>query len=269
MKKIQLLLLLGVDPMINWDLAKKSTLWDYEEFIKKICETFSYTFIQEHYNHRISEAACYFVEILGHDSKREKTASKIANVFIVLESYEVKDYLDLINQVNNKKKCKEYLKKTKLNFEDLLLFLNYIYRWVLPHRIYLRELIDVESNNNRNYIEKLRDHGIRFNLDILEYCRTRLGRKKLSNDADIPESIIIKFMNLADMSRLPFSNRKTVKHLQAGGYSSLIKLAKTDTETIVKDMKRYFNSIGVKPYGFIDLDGIAQWAKNLPIIVEE
>jgi hypothetical protein len=59
-----------------------------------------------------------------------------------------------------------------------------------------------------------------------------------------------------------------VKHLSAGGYNRLAKLAQTDSEKIIEDMKLYFNRIGVTPSGFIDLKGIAQWAKTMPIIVE-
>jgi hypothetical protein len=67
---------------------------------------------------------------------------------------------------------------------------------------------------------------------------------------------------------MPYSNRKTVRHLLAGGYDRLAKLAQKDSEEIIEDMKLYFNRIGVKPSGLIDLKGIAQWAKTMPIIVE-
>ena len=70
------------------------------------------------------------------------------------------------------------------------------------------------------------------------------------------------------MSRLPYSNRKTVKHLFAGGYDSIAQLAKGDSEKMIEDMKSYFDRKGVKLSGFIDLKGIAQWAKTVPIVVE-
>jgi len=75
-------------------------------------------------------------------------------------------------------------------------------------------------------------------------------------------------VNLADMSCLPFSNRKTVRHLLAGGYGSMTKLAQTDSE-IVEDMRLYFEWIGIRLSGFIDLKGIARWAKTVPIVLED
>ena len=71
------------------------------------------------------------------------------------------------------------------------------------------------------------------------------------------------------MSRLPCSNRKTVKHLFSGGYDSVAKLAQTDSEKLIEDMKSYFDGIGVRLSGFIDLKGIAQWARTVPIVVKD
>src|SRR4030042_1765303 len=151
--------------MVDWNLVKKMTLWDYEEIIKKIAEVFSYSFIQEHYNHTMKEATNYLEELLGYDVK---------------------------------------------------LVLNHIFRWVFPHRLYLRELINTENESHKIYIKKLRNRRIRFNLDILENGRTREGREKLSKEKGIPESFILGLVNLADLSRLPYTNRKTVKNLLAG-----------------------------------------------------
>jgi len=256
-------------PMIDWKLVKKMTLWDYEELIKKMTEILSYSFIQEHYNHKMKEASNYSKELLGYDPKYEKHVSRISNTFTTLEVLKVDTYEDLINKIENKEKCEDFLRKTKLPFEELIFVLNHIFRWVFPRRIYLKELIDTENECHKIYIEKLRNHGIRFNLDLLENGRTRIGREKLSKDTSIPESIILDHVNRADMSRLPFSNRKTVKHLLAGGYGSITKLAKTDSNRIMEDMRSYFEGIGVKLSGFIDLEGIAQWVRTMPIVIQD
>jgi predicted MPP superfamily phosphohydrolase len=254
--------------MIDWNLAKKMTLWNYEELIKRIAEVFSYSFIQEHYNHNMKEATSYSEKLLGYDLKHEKYVSRMAKILKTLEGLKVENYADLIHRIENKEKCEDFLRKTKLPFEDLILVINYVFRWVFPRRLYLRELIDTENECHKIYIEKLRNRRIRFNLDILENGRTREGRKKLSKDTGIPESSILDLVNVADMSRLPYSNRKTVKHLLAGGYDSVAKLAQTDSERIVEDMRSYFERIVIRLSGFVDLRGIAQWAKTMPIIVE-
>jgi hypothetical protein len=255
--------------MIDWNLSKKVTLWDYEVLIDEIAEVLSYSFIQEHYNHNMREATCYLEELLGYDLKHEKYVIRMANILTILEGLKVDNYSDLIHRIENKEKCEDFLRETKLPFVDLILVINYVFRWVFPRRLYLRELIDTENECHKIYIEKLRNRRIRFNLDILENGRTREGREKLYKDTGIPESFILDLVNLADMSRLPYSNRKTVKHLLAGGYYRVAKLAQTDSKKIMDDMRSYFERIGVKTSGFIDLEGIAQWARTMPIVVED
>src|SRR4030043_663951 len=121
--------------MVDWNLVKKMTLWDYEELIKKMAEVFSYSFIQEHYNHNMKEATDYLEELLGYDLKHEKHVSRITNVFTILDDFKVDTYAGLINIGETKEKCEDFLRKTKLPFEELLLALNHLFRWVLPHRL--------------------------------------------------------------------------------------------------------------------------------------
>jgi hypothetical protein len=255
--------------MIDWNLVKKMTLWDYEELTEKISAVLSYSFIQKYYNHNMRDAIDYLQKLLGYGTKYAKHMAKITTVFKSLDRLRVENYIDLIHKVENKEKCEDFLRKTQLSFDDLIFTLNYIFRWVLPHRLYLRELIDRENESHKNYVEELRKCKIRFNLDLLEYGRTREGREKLSKETGIPKSFIVDLVNLADVSRLPYSNRKTVRHLFSGGYNNVAKIAQTDSERMRKDMKSYFDKMGVKLAGFIDLKGIAQWAKTIPIIVEQ
>ena len=232
--------------MIDWNLVKKMTLWDYEQLIKKISAVFSYNFVQEYYDHNMREATDYVKRLLGYNPRYAEHISRMTNMFKSLNDLKVENHTDLIRKVENKEKCEDFIRKTELPFEDLIFTLNYVFRWVLPHSLYLKELIDTENESHKNYIEKLRIRRIRFNLDILECGRTREGREKLSKETGIPKSFILDLVNLADMSRLPYSNRKTVKHLWAGGYNSVAKLAQTDSEKMIEDMKSYFDGIGVK-----------------------
>jgi len=255
--------------VIDWNLVKKMTLWDYEELIKKILDVFSYSFVQEYYNHNMSEAIDYVRKLFGYNPKYAKHVSKTTNTLKSLGGLRVENYTDLILKVENKEKCEGFLRKAQLSFEDFIATLNYVFRWVLPHKLYLRELIDTENESHKNYIEELRKHKIRFNLDILECGRAGEGREKLAKETGIPKSFILDLVNLADMSRLPYSNRKTVKHLSAGGFDSVAKLAQVDSEKISEVMKSHFDRMGVKLSGFIDLKGIAQWAKTIPAIVKD
>ena len=148
--------------------------------------------------------------------------------------------------------------------------MNYVFRWVLPFRnVYLKQLIDPENESHMAYIKKLKENNIKFNLDILECCRTRKGRAKLSETTKIPEDFILDLVNRADLTRLPYMSKRTVEHLCNAGYDSLGKLAKVEAGKLREDMKSYFDRRGVKLSGFIDLKGIAQWAKTMPIVVKD
>ncbi|MFX0116719.1 MAG: DUF4332 domain-containing protein, partial [Candidatus Hodarchaeota archaeon] len=225
---------------------------------------FSYSLIREYYDHDMKQATHYINELLGYDSKYEKYIKKITTAFKSLNGLGVKNYTDLIRKVESKEKCEKFLKRTELSFEDFVSTINCVFRWILPHRLYLRELIDMKNDSHKNNIKELRNHKIRFNLDILEYAGTQESREKISMETGISKSFILDLVNLADLSRLPYSNRKTVKHLFAGGYNSVAKIAQTDTEKLMEDMKSYFEKLGVKLSGFIDLRGIARWAKTMP-----
>ena len=253
---------------VDWNAAKKTTLWNYEDLIDKILTVLSYNFIQEYYNHNMKEAGLYVKKLLGHNPKYEEYTSKTTNIFKKLQGLKVASYTDLVHKVENKGKCEEFLMETKFPFKDLISVLNHIFRWVLPHNIYLRELIDTEEQTHKKYIEELRKLNIRFNLDILEHGRTIEGRERISESTRIPKAFVFDLVDRADMSRLPYSNRRTVKHFFAAGYDSVNKVACADSKKLVEDMKSYFDRIGVKLSGFIDLKGIVQWARALPKIVE-
>ncbi len=105
-------------------------------------------------------------------------------------------------------------------------------------------------------------------MDLLENGKNREGREKLSENTVMPEPVIFELVNRADMSRMPFSNRKTVKHLLACGYNSINQIAETDSVRFVGDMRLYFKSIDVRLSGFIDLEGISRWARTIPTVVE-
>lgn len=255
---------------IDWDAVKKMTLWSYEDLIEKILKVLSHNFIQEYYNHNMKEAESYAVKLLRYNRKYAKYVSKLTDIFRKLDSFKVESYAELVHQVENREKCEEFLGKTKLPFKDLISVLNYIFRWVLPFRnVYLKQLIDINNKTHLGYIRELTKLNIKFNLDILEYGRTREGRAKISNETGIPEAVILNLVNRADLTRLPYMSRKTVSHLFGGGYNSINKITQADVGKLKDDMKLYFDKRGMRlSRSFIELEGLVEWAKTVPKIVE-
>jgi len=254
---------------INWDLVKEMTLWHYEDLIKKMLKVLSYNFVQKYYGHTMKEAGSYLRKLLGYNPKYEEYMTKLSNSFQKLDSLKIQNYGDLVHRVETREKCEELLRSTEISFQELISTLNYIFRWVLPFRnVYLSQLVETSNEPQKTYISKLRKCNIRFNLDVLEHAGTKEGRIKLSEETEVPEAFIFELVNRADLTRLPYMSSKTVDHLCSAGYTSIDKLARVRAEKLKEDMKTYFDGKGIKLGPFIDIKGLACWARAIPKIIE-
>ena len=260
---------------IDWDYVKKRTLWSYENLIKKTLDVFTYGFVQEHYNHTMEEAESYSKKIRQGYLQNQNDATFVDNIatnFRTLANLQIETYLDLVRQVETREKCETFLHRTNFSFEKLIDTLNYLFRWVLPFKLYLRELIDVDNDTHKAHLEILKQHKLRSNLDILEHCRTRMGRTELSKATGITETFILALVHRADVSRLAYVRGKTVKHLCGGGYDTLDKIANADVEKMEADMDAYYKTIGKRFADFksvIPLPWMIGGAKILPRVVAE
>jgi len=260
---------------IDWAHVKKKTLWHYEGLIEKILNTLEYDFVQECYNHSMEEAESFAEGIRSGYLQNDKEAtfiSEITATFKVLRNMRIENYLDLVQQVGTREKCELFLNNTDVNFEDLIQTLNYLFRWVLPFKLYLRELIDEVNDTHKAHLKTLKQHGLKSNLDMLEHCRTRSGRAELSSATGIAEAFILDLVNRADISRLAYVRGKTVKHLCGGGYNTLSKIAYSELKKMENDMAAYYRVIGKRFTDFksvIPLDWMIGGAKILPRVIEE
>jgi hypothetical protein len=265
----------GIAMEPDWNQVKKQTLWTYEDLIKKLLDVLAYGFVQEHYNHTMQEAKSYSLKIQQGYLQNQNDTTFIDNIIASLqrlESLQVETYLDLIHRVETREKCVTFLQKTGFHFEELIQTLNYVFRWVLPFKNPVREFIDVDNDTHKTYLAILKQHKLGSNLDILEHCRTRVGRTELSKVTGIPEVFILGLVHRADISRLAYVRGKTVKHLCGGGYDTLDKIANADLERMEEEMDAYYRTIGKSLADFksvIPLPWMIGGAKTLPRIVEE
>ncbi len=259
---------------IDWNLVKKQTLWSYEDLVNKLLYVFTYKFVQKSYNHTMKKAVNYAKKIHQGYLQNQNEATFIDQVmasFKKLENLQVEAYLDLVQRVETRVKCVTFLKETSFNFNKLIQILNYLFRWVLPFKTPVREFINVEDVQHKRYLEILKQHKLGSNLDILEHCRTRAHRANLSTVTGIPETFIFDLVNKADISRLAYVRGKTVKHLCAGGYDNLEKIANADLEKMEKEMDAYYKTIGKSLANFklvVPLPWMIGGAKILPRVVE-
>lgn len=65
----------------------------------------------------------------------------------------IPNYLDLVQRVDSRAKCDAFLQSTGFNFDGLIEMLNYLFRWVLPFKCPIRELVDTDDERGRTYLE--------------------------------------------------------------------------------------------------------------------
>jgi hypothetical protein len=259
---------------IDWDQVKSKTLWHYEDLTAKMLEVLDYGFVQEHYNHSMEEAASYSLRIRQGYRQHGREATFIGEItdhFSALDDFGVRDYLDLVRQVEKREKCETFLQRTGFGFEALIQILNYLFRWVLPFKCPVKELVDTHDKNDSAAVEELRKYKIRSNLDVLENCRTRASRRKLARETGLAETWMLGLAHRADISRLAYVRGKTVKHLCGGGYDTLVKIAAADLLKMEEDMAAYYRTIGKRFSDFkavIPLDWMIGGARILPRLIE-
>jgi len=259
---------------IDWDQVKKKTLWHYEKLIAKILDVLEYNFVQEYYAHDMIEAEIYSEKIRQGYRQNEREAEfigEITNHFKHLSLVGIQNQ-DLVGRVNTKSNCEKFLQETGVGFEALIQVLNYLFRWVLPFKIPVIELVDTMPHANTTYLGILKNRGIRSNLDALEIFRSKMGRMVFSTETGMDEVYILELTHRADVSRLAYVRGKTIMHLSGGGYNTLNKLANAELIKMEADMTAYYESISKSFADFknvIPLDWMIGGAKILSKVIEE
>ena len=69
------------------------------------------------------------------------------------------------------------MRETGFGFESLIEVLDFLFRWVLPFKIPLKELVETLPEPQPAGVAVLKQHKIRSNLDVLERFRSVEGRR--------------------------------------------------------------------------------------------
>jgi hypothetical protein len=217
------------------------------------------------------EAAEYAVKLLGNDPKQRygEYLEKIKKILQQLNNLGVKSYSELIHLVKTREDVEAFCSRANLGLSELVRVLKYLLYWVLPSKMYLRELIDKKNQTQLEYISTLRNHKVRFTLDLLEQGRTLEERRKIAEETGVPTEFISELVNRADFTRLPYTSGKTVRHYFGIECKNLEQLAKSELNQLTKAMAKHLDSIGIRlSRSFIELDSGIVIAKVLPKIVE-
>ena len=260
---------------IDWTYVKRTSLWHYDELIQKIQSVMEYSFVIQYYNHSIKDAISYSEKLQqGYilNGKKPSQINDIIETFILLYKNDVKDYKELLQNVADKTKCESFLGIVDIEFEKLIQLLNFLFRWILPFKCTIRELVDTIPYADQNYIQTLKEFQIKSNLDVLEICRQKNQRLELSNKSKMSTKFLLDITHRADISRLAYVRAKTIKHLCGGGYDTLMKISSANYQKMKENMTEYYKSLGKNYSDFqsvIPLDWMIGGAKVIPNIIEE
>lgn len=92
-------------------------------------------------------------------------------------------------------------------------------------------VIDIEGIGP-TYAEKLNHLGIKTTGDLLERGRTKKGREQIAHDTNIPESLILTWVNHCDLMRIKGIAAQFAELLEAAGVDSVKEFAHRNAENL-------------------------------------
>lgn len=96
-------------------------------------------------------------------------------------------------------------------------------------------LEDIEGIGNA-YGERLSKLGINTTGDLLEKCGSKSGRQQTAAKADIPESLILTWVNHADLMRISGVAGQYSELLEAAGVDTVKEFAQRNAENLHEKM---------------------------------
>ena len=133
----------------------------------------------------------------------------------------------------------------------------------------MARIIDIEGIGTK-YLEKLIEIDIETTEDLLEKCSTKKGRMNAAESTRISESLILEWVNMADLFRIRGVAEEFSDLLEESGADTVVELAMRNPENLyakmveVNEMKNLVNRL---PSQRQVSDWVEQ-AKNLPRKVE-
>lgn len=121
-----------------------------------------------------------------------------------------------------------------------------------------------------NYAEKLQNMGINTVQSLLDKGCSRNGRKELAEKANISETLILEWVNMADLFRIEGVGEEYSDLLEEAGVDTVVELSKRIPENLyakLKDANEKKKLVRQLP----SLDMVKKWieqAKKLKRVVE-
>jgi hypothetical protein len=257
----------------DWDYVKKTTLWHYEDLIKKLNVLMSYPVLWKAYNQDMNQSAVFARGLFPDKSiDAGESPARLLSTFERLKSAGISDWGDLLSKVSTRAECTAFIVEHDLIYEEFIDVLNYLLRWGFPFETSSRELVEHDSPKEMANYEVLKKNKLMKSFDILEQGHTLPGRKTLMKLTGLPLEFLTKLAHRADIARLPYVRRKTILPVCSAGYDTLAKIVGADLAQMDSDLDTYFRGMQGKSWenykAVIALKILVRYAKALPVIME-
>lgn len=132
----------------------------------------------------------------------------------------------------------------------------------------MTKLVEIEGIGEA-YSEKLEAAGVRSIQQLLEIGATPKGRKDLCEKSGISETLLLKWVNRADLARIKGIGSEFADLLEVAGVDSVPELAMRNAENLFAKMSQV-NAAKKLTRRLPTVEQVAGWveqAKSLPRIV--
>jgi predicted flap endonuclease-1-like 5' DNA nuclease len=96
-----------------------------------------------------------------------------------------------------------------------------------------------------NYAEKLNGLGIETTTDLLEKGRTKKGREQIAAQTGIPESLVLTWVNHADLFRIRGVAAQFAELLEAAGVDTVREFATRNPENLYQKLSETNEQYGL------------------------
>ena len=130
-------------------------------------------------------------------------------------------------------------------------------------------IIEIEGIGS-TYAKKLNAQGIKTTDDLLETGGTKQGRNELADKTGISETVILEWVNMADLFRIKGIGEEYSDLLKEAGVSTVVELARRNPENLHETIVGYNEAKKLvrRPPSLTQIKDWIEQAKMLPRKVE-
>jgi hypothetical protein len=258
--------------MDDWNEVEKALIpiKNFQDLGRRWQESLAYPFVRAAYNFSMPKLSDYTHRCLGGDARGryDEYEALLARIIIALDLAGVKDVLDLSERATTRPGFEALVEQGEMSAVELAHLLQYLTYWFIPISKPLSSLVQ-DYPEILSAVKKLREGGIRTNLDMLQRGSRLAGRQAIVKASGVSIAIIDELVNRADFSRMPWASKATISNIIGAGYGSLARLAGANPEQLYQDFFRYGAAIGKNLKLGNEIENSHRIAKLVPVVVQE